>query len=71
MAVQTPAGSSSPCYYHWSHTGISNDGKIQGGSLEGSLLRYFLQMLSQNETVVSQYSVVCFSSTPILKSEEL
>lgn len=48
--------SSSPCYYQRSRTSISNDGKIQGGSLEGSLLRYFLQMLSQLETAVSQYS---------------
>lgn len=30
-------------------TGISNDGKIQGQTLEGSLPRYFLQILSQNE----------------------
>ena len=52
--AQTPAARGSPCCYHWSHTGIRNDGKVREGSLEGSLPRYFLQMLSQNETVVSQ-----------------
>lgn len=48
VTVQTPAATSSPCC-HWSCTGVSNDGKIQGPTLECSLPRYFLQILSQNE----------------------
>lgn len=45
---RTHCGSSDSCY-HWSCTAICNDGKIQGQTLEGSLSRYFLQILSWDE----------------------
>lgn len=52
------------------HTSITNSGKTQGGSLEGSVPRYFLRMPSQNEARVSQYSMACSLPTPIRRSEE-
>lgn len=52
------------------HTSITKSGKTQGGSLEGSVPRYFLRMPSQNEARVSQYSMACSLPTPIRRSEE-